>query len=73
MVLGMSRLKSCGNSLCRLTVLLSKLSPLEFYHGKFMYDVALVEPDAHSIAPISSLERIKPMNDVLSGSLIPIL
>ena len=41
-------------------------SPLEFYHGKFMYDVALVEPDAHSIAPISSLERIKPMNDVLS-------
>lgn len=40
--------------------------PSERYHGTFNYDVTMYEPNGYSLFPTSAMERIKPLNDVLS-------
>lgn len=40
--------------------------PMGMYYAGFSYDVILYEPDGYNVFPTASLERIKPLNDVLS-------
>lgn len=40
--------------------------PQGMYYNGFSYDVILFEPDGYNLFPYSALERIKPLNDVLS-------
>lgn len=40
--------------------------PLGEYHGKFPYDILVDEIDGYSVFPRSMLERVKPMNDVIT-------
>lgn len=40
--------------------------PLGEYHGKFPFDILLDEVDGYTIFPSSTMERIKPLNDVLT-------
>ena len=40
--------------------------PLGEYHGKFPYDILVDEIDGYSVAPKSMIERVKPMNDVIT-------
>lgn len=41
-------------------------NPLGEYHGKFPFDILLDEIDGYTIYPKSTLERCKPLNDVLT-------
>lgn len=40
--------------------------PMGMFYDGFNYDVVLFEPDGYNLFPFSGLERIKPLNDVLS-------
>lgn len=40
--------------------------PLGEYHGKFPFDILLDEVDGYTIFPKSTLERVKPLSDVLT-------
>lgn len=40
--------------------------PMGMYYQGFSYDLFMLEPDGYNLFPISALERIKPLNDVLS-------
>lgn len=40
--------------------------PLGMYYSGFAYDIIMLEPDGYNLFPISAMERIKPLNDVLS-------
>lgn len=40
--------------------------PLACYMKDFTYSIFMTEPDAYGLFPISALERVKPLNDVLS-------
>lgn len=40
--------------------------PAGVYYRGFSYDVIMYEPDGYNLFPLSALERIKPLNDVLS-------
>lgn len=40
--------------------------PLGEYHGKFPFDVLTDEMDGYTLFPRSSLERMKPLNDVMT-------
>lgn len=40
--------------------------PSGMYHNGFSYDLFMTEPDGYNLFPVSALERIKPLNDVLS-------
>ena len=41
-------------------------TPLGEYHGKFPFDILLDEVDGYTLFPSSTLERVKPLSDVLS-------
>lgn len=43
-----------------------EVRPLGTYYPGFSYDVILYEPDGYNLFPVAALERIKPLNDVLS-------
>lgn len=40
--------------------------PLGEYHGKFPFDILLDEMDGYTLFPSSTLERMKPLSDVMS-------
>ena len=40
--------------------------PLGEYHGKFPFDILLDEVDGYTVFPSSTLERVKPLSDVMS-------
>lgn len=40
--------------------------PAGRYHGTFNYDVTMYEPNGYSLFPVSAMERIEPLNNVLS-------
>lgn len=41
-------------------------TPLGEYHNKFPFDILVDEVDGYSIAPKSMVERVKPLNDVMT-------
>jgi len=41
-------------------------TPLGEFHGKFPFDMLLDEVDGYTIVPRSTVERVKPLNDVLT-------
>lgn len=45
---------------------LVQAKPLGMYYDAFSYDLFMYEPDGYNLFPTSALERIKPLNDVLS-------
>ena len=51
---------------CNKEGVIIEARPMGMYYKGFSYDVILFEPDGYNLFPFSALERIKPLNDVLS-------